>query len=460
MRTAYWHSVRTLLMSKSLRAEISTLCILAWPIVVGQISQMLFGFTDTLMIGHVGTIELAASAFGNSVFVIFLVFGIGIGNATSPLISRAIGRTDHKGARRILSDAIVVNTVSGLLLTFIAVICGYFFSHMGQAPEVARLGQLYFMIVTLTLIPSMLYQCYKQYLECILRPRIPMYAAFGGLSLNVVLNFILIFGLGPIPPLGVVGAAVATVISRTLMVLYLAGYVHWEKTHRTPEATQQNFDVPARHEVVWELIQLGIPTAFILLFEVGAFATAAIVMGWIGPMEQAAHQVTLSLVSLSFMVPLGISFAASIRVGTEIGRADFAAARLAGIASTIVGGGFMLLMAIIFALGKDFWPALFTKDQAVIELAGILLIVGAIFQVSDGVQVVAAGLLRALKDVRWPFAITFVAYWIFALPVGYWLAIPLKWGPIGLWIGLAAGLTVASIFLTARFFRILKREAN
>ncbi len=446
-------------MSKSLRAEISTLCILAWPIVVGQVSQMLFGFTDTLMIGHVGTIELAASSFGNSVFVIFLVFGIGIGNATTPLISRAIGRTDHKGARRILSDAIIVNTVSAIILTLIAACCGYFFDYMGQSPEVARQAQVYFLILSLTLIPSMLYQCYKQYLECIQRPRIPMYAAFGGLALNVVLNYWLIFGIGPIPPMGIIGAGVATLISRILMILYLIGYVRWERTHREPEQTQKEFDVPSRRDVVAELLQLGIPTAFILLFEVGAFATAAIVMGWIGPVQQAAHQVTLSLVSLSFMVPLGISFAASIRVGTELGRGDFAAARMAGIASAIIGSGFMFVCALIFAVGQDFWPRLFSKDHAVIELAGILLVVGAIFQVSDGLQVVASGLLRALKDVRWPFAITFVAYWIFALPVGYWLAIPQKMGPIGLWIGLAAGLTLAAVFLTVRFFALLKRQA-
>lgn len=446
-------------MSKSLRAEISTLSILAWPIVVGQISQMMFGFIDTLMIGHVGTIELAASAFGNSVFVIFLVFGIGIGNATSPLISRAIGRTDHRGARRILSDAIAVNTVSGIILTFVAALCGYLFNYMGQAPEVARQGQIYFLIVTLSLIPTMIYQCYKQYLECILRPRIPMYSAFGGLALNVVLNYLFIYGAGPIPKMGIAGAAIATVISRVLMLLYLVAYVRWERTHRVPEETQKQFEVPARKDVVWELIKLGIPTAFILLFEVGAFAAAAILMGWIGPIEQAAHQVTLSLVSLSFMVPLGVSFAASIRVGTELGRGDYESARRAGVASTLVGGGFMLLMAIIFGIGQDFWPTLFSKDPAVIELAGVLLVIGAIFQVSDGVQVVAAGLLRAVKDVRWPFVITLVAYWIFALPFGYWLAIPRKMGPTGLWIGLAAGLTVAAVFLTARFFILLKREA-
>lgn len=447
-------------MSKSLRTEISTLCILAWPIVVGQISQMLFGFTDTLMIGHLGTIELAASSFGNSVFIIFLVFGIGIGNATTPLISRAIGRTDHRGARRILGDAIIVNVISGLILTLIAIACGFFFDYMGQATEVARQAKIYFLIISLTLIPSMLYQCYKQYLECIERPRVPMYAAFGGLALNVVLNYLLIFGFGAIPALGIVGAGVATVVSRIVMIVYLIGYVRWERTHREPELSQKIFDVPARRDVVAELLKLGIPTAFILLFEVGAFATAAIVMGWIGPVEQAAHQVTLSLVSLSFMVPLGISFAASIRVGTELGRANFEAARLAGVASSIVGSGFMFICAVIFAIGQDFWPTLFSKDQAVIDIAGLLLVVGAIFQVSDGLQVVASGLLRALKDVQWPFAITFVAYWVFALPVGYWLAIPKKMGPIGLWIGLAAGLTLAAVLLTVRFFRLLKYQAT
>lgn len=445
-------------MKKTLRYEILSLCVLAWPIVVGQVTQMLFGFIDTLMIGHVGTVELAASSFGNSVFVIFLVFGIGLGNATSPLISRAIGRTDHKGARRILSDAIVVNTVSGVLLTLIAGVCGLFFDNMGQAPDVAKQAQIFFFILSLSLTSSMIYQCYKQYLECILRPHIPMYSAVGGLALNIVLNWILIYGVGPIPALGVAGSALATFISRLLMLLYLAAYVRWERTHRAPEENQQIFDVPARTDVVWELLNLGIPSAFILLFEVGAFATAAIVMGWIGPIEQAAHQVTLSLVSLSFMVPLGLSFAASIRVGTEIGRNDYDAAKRAGTAAAVVAGIFMFVCALIFGMGRTFWTSMFSNDPRVIELAAALLIVGAIFQVSDGIQVVAAGLLRAVKDVRWPFAITFFAYWIFALPVGYWLAIPQKWGPLGLWVGLAAGLTVAAIFLTARFYILIGKH--
>lgn len=447
-------------MKKVLRMEIISLCVLAWPIVVGQVTQMLYGFTDTLMIGHVGTVELAAAAFGNSVFVIFLVFGMGLGNATTPLISRAIGRTDHKGARRILSDAIVVNTVSGILITIVAAICGLFFEHMGQSPEVAKQAQIFYYIICLCLIPSMIYQCYKQYLECILRPHIPMYSAVAGLVLNIVLNWVLIYGTGPIPPMGIAGAALATFISRMITTSYLAAYVRWERTHRTPEETQKIFDVPSRKDVVGELLDLGIPSAFILLFEVGAFATAAIIMGWIGPIEQAAHQVTLSLVSLSFMVPLGLSFAASIRVGTEIGRGDFAAAKRAGTAAAVVAATFMFACALIFGLGRYFWTSLFSHDAHVIELASSLLIIGAIFQVSDGLQVVAAGLLRAVKDVRWPFAITFLAYWVFALPIGYWLAIPKKWGPSGLWVGLAGGLTIAAILLTIRFYRILAHQAR
>lgn len=447
-------------MQKTLSFEIKTLCLLAGPIIFGQISQMLFGLIDTMMIGHIGTVELAASSFGNSVFIVFLVFGLGIGNATSPLISRAIGRTDHKGARRILFDALIVNSVSGFILTILAFITGLFFDNMGQTPEVAHQARVFFYILSLTLLPSMLFQAFKQYLECILRPRIPMYSAIGGLALNVAINFILIYGWGPIPAFGVAGAAAGTFIARIAMLVFLASYVRWERTHRLAEASQQTFEVPNRRDTVSELLRLGIPSAFILLFEVGAFASAAIITGWIGPTEQAAHQVTLSLVSLSFMVPMGLSFASSIRTGTEVGRNDFAAARRAGLASTILAALFMTGMAIVFGVGRNFWPQLFTSDPKVIEIASYLLLVGAIFQVSDGVQVVAAGLLRALKDVRWPFVITFFAYWIFALPFGYYLAIPLQWGPVGIWWGLAGGLAFAAVFLTARFFILVNHQAR
>lgn len=446
------------MIANDLKLEFKTLTKLAAPIMFGQVSQMLFGLIDTVMIGHVGTTELAATAFANSVFIVFLVFGIGIANATSPLVSRAIGRTDHSGARRILTDALLVSGVVGIILTLLGLICLLAFDKMGQLPAVAAQAKVYFSLIIFTLVPAMLFQCYKQYLECIGHARIPMFSAFGGLTANVLLNFVLIFGFGSIPPLGIAGAAIGTLLARLGMLAYLSAYVRWEKTHRAPESKQARFEIPLRSVVVRDLLGIGIPTAFNLLFEVGAFATASIMVGWIGSVELAAHQVTLSLASLTFMVPLGLSFAASIRVGTELGRNDYLAAKRAGIASVTIAGMFMTMTAILLATGCYFWPRFFTKDPEVIKLAAPFILISAFFQLFDGVQVVCAGLLRALKDVRWPLAINLTAYWIIALPLGYLLSFTLNLGPTGIWWGLAGGLFVAAVSLSIRFFTLLASE--
>jgi multidrug resistance protein, MATE family len=442
-----------------MKNEIAKLTKLAAPIAVGQVSQTLFGFIDTLMIGHVGTTELAATSFGNSVYIIFLIFGLGLTNATSPLVSRAFGRQDLHGARRILKDALLVSFVAGLMLVALCYACLFFFDRMGQAPEVAKQAKTFFAIISLTLVPSLLYQTMKQYLESINRPAVPMIVVLGGLLTNIGLNFILIFGYGPIPPLGVAGAALGTVCARICMLIAISSYVKWEESHREFLKKENPFPALSRKAVVKEYTALGIPSAFIVTFEVGAFAFSAIIVGWLGSVSLAAHQVVLSLVSITFMVPMGLATAAGILVGHELGRNDYAAATRAGTAGFYCATAFMVFSAIILAGGRNFFPPLFSKDPHVIELASTLLIVGALFQVSDGIQVVGAGVLRALKDVRLPLILTFVSYWLIALPLGYLFAFHFAYGAVGMWIGLCIGLAVVAIALTARFYIILNKQA-
>lgn len=441
--------------------EMPVLFKLAWPIVIGQVGQMLFGLIDVIMVGRVGTVDLAAISFANSVYVIFLIFGMGVSNATSPLVSRSLGRKDLAGAGKILTHALRVNFFLGLGLMALSLLTLFFFDRMGQEPAVAEKSRAFFALISLTLIPAMLYQCLKQVLESLGHPKIPMMAIVVGVTLNIVLNFFLIFGWGPIEPMGLIGAGIATNISRLVMLAILFVFVRraqrlqeFREAHR-PEHKAWDWNVTS------ELLKLGIPSAFVLLFEIGAFASAAIMMGWLGSVELASHQVALSLAAFSFMVPLGISFAASIRVGFEAGRNDYRAARVSGVAGLFLAAAFMSLVALVFGFGNLFWPTLFSQDPAVQKLAAQLLIVAALFQLFDGIQVVAVGILRALKDVRWPLAITLVAYWVIALPSGYLMTFQKQLGPLGIWYGLFVGLLVAAVLLTFRFMRLVSaREQN
>jgi MATE family multidrug resistance protein len=446
-------------MQPLLKIEMKTLMRLAVPIVIGQVTQMLFGLIDTLMIGHVGTTELAAVAFGNSIFVLFLVFSVGIANATAPLVARAVGRADHFGARRILKNSLLLNGCVATLLTLLALTTLFFFNRMGQQPEVARQGQTFFALICLTLVPSMLFQCYKQYLECLNLATVPMVITVIGLALNAGLNSIFIFGLGPIPPLGVAGAALGTIVARFTMLLLIFVFDQNSRKLEQMRTSVAKFEIPERLAVLRDLVKLGVPTGFILLFEVGAFAMTAVFVGWLGVIPLAAHQVTITLASMTFMVPLGLSFAANIRVATEIGRNNWLNAKLAGQAALIITLVFEAFTALWFALGRHSLPALFSKDPDVLRLSATLMVVAAVFQFSDGLQCVCSGLLRALHDVRWPLAITFIAYWIFALPGGYYLTFTLGYGPVGMWWGLCGGLTFSAIFLIWRFWILLKRES-
>lgn len=441
-----------------MKKEMGHLLALAIPIIVGQISQTLFGFIDILMVGHLGTVELAAVSFANSIFVIFLVFGLGLTNATSPLIARALGRGDQHGARHILTDSLYVSVAAGLFLTVICLLCVLAFHKMGQSEEVLIHAKTFFVLTCTTLVPALLYQTMKQYLECIGRPIIPMLVAVGGLLANIGLNYVLIFGKGPFPVMGVAGAAFGTLIARVLMLVVLGLYIKWEKSHRS-FMNQTPTHPPLRHlAVTKELLALGIPTAFIFTFEVGAFAFSTIMAGWLGVLSQAAHQVTMSLASLTFMVPMGLSVAAGIRVGQRQGSLDFEGSKKAATAGLICATAFMAVSALTFILGRNLFPLFFTKDVEVIRLAAAFLILGGLFQVSDGIQVVGASILRSMKDVQWPLAITFTSYWIVALPISYVLAFPFGLGGVGIWTGLFLGLTVAAVALPVRFYFLLAKQ--
>lgn len=344
--------------------------------------------------------------------------------------------------------AFVTGTLLCAILMFLGANVGWF----NQTAAVSELASGYLFVIALTTWPSFYFQVYRQYCEATNDQKTPFYASIAALLLNVLFNYLLIYGHFGFPKLGLVGAALATLISRIFLLAVLYFKVNLkEKLLSLAEPFRY------RKQLFKEILALGLPSGFILLFEVGAFATSAIMAGWIDETSLAAHQVVLSLGSMTFMVPLGISFAASIRVGMGYGQRNIEQVKRSIKAAFIFSVGFMSATTILFLIFHRQLGIPFTEDPAVLEIASALFFIAGIFQLCDGIQVTSIGILRAFSDMKIPFWITFAAYWIFALPFSYWITFHKKLGAQGIWYGLLMGLGLAAIFLVIRILRMIKK---
>ncbi len=422
---------------------------LALPMIVAQVSQMLIGITDAAFIGRVGTVELAAAAFTHGIFGLCYIVGIGLLIPVGVYTARDHGANDPAGCAAWLRHgkalALATGGASFLLLATVATQL----HHFGQPPEVVAVVRPFFLLNALSLVPVFYFQVQRQYLDAMGRPWVGTSIMLADVALNALLNWVFIWGHLGAPALGLTGSGVATLIARTLAVSFIALWLRRE-AHAAGGLGRERFRA---------LFRMGVPAAGSLLFESGAFAAAMLMMGWLGATPLAAHQIALSCAAFTFMFPLGLSMATSIRLSKALGEGRRDALRAIGFGSLGLAALFMLACAAIFALGGPLLARSFTPDPAVIALAARLLVVAALFQLFDGSQVVAAGALRGLTDVRVPTAITFVAYWLISLPTGYLLAFHTPLGPIGVWTGLAAGLACAALLLARRFARLTRPRA-
>lgn len=428
---------------------------LAYPVVLSQLGHIMVSVFDSLMVGQTGTIPLAAASLGNSIFTITMVFGLGVSYSITPLIAAADGRRNYTRISLLLLNGLFSNLLLGILL-FIA---GYFLSpyitHLNQPEEVVRQAIPYINILFLSMVPLMIFQAFKQFSEGLSLTKQAMYITIAANAVNVMLNYILIFGKFGFEPMGLVGAGWATLISRILMAFMMGGYVLYARRfaafHRFLTFRHLSF------VHMYHIFKLGLPISGQMVFEMGAFSFSAIMIGWLGARELAAHQIAINVAAVTYMMASGIAAAATIRVGNQKGLRNYQSMRMAGYSSFAMGVMFMIASGLLMVLGNKFIPALYIDDPAVIELASMLLIIAALFQISDGVQVVGLGALRGLEDVRVPGLISLIAYWIIGLPVGYFLCFKAGFGVNGVWTGLLVGLSIAAILLFWRF-RELSRQ--
>lgn len=440
--------------TKEFRANIT----LAYPVIVGMLGHTLITVVDNIMVGRLGSTELAAVSLGNSIVFIAMSVGIGFSTAITPIVAQGDGAKDNALVRSAFHHGLLLCTILGLFLFGVVTLAKPLMYLMNQQPEVIALASPYIDWVGFSLIPVVIFQGYKQFADGMSLTKYDMYAAIFSNVLHVILNYLLIYGVWFFPKMGIMGAAIGTVVSRTAMVIYM----HYLLSHN--EKLKQYFRDFSFSEIkksmLRKIVALGLPSSMQMLFEVALFTTAVWLSGFLGKNNQAANQIALSMASMTFMFAMGLSVAAMVRVGNNKGQGDYANLR------TVARSVFLLVIivetvfALLFVAFHQFLPHLFLNmentlqvaDNAeVIGIASTLILVAAVFQLSDGVQVVVLGALRGIQDVKIPTVITFVSYWLIGFPISFYLGLHTPLKGTGIWIGLLAGLTAAALFLYLRF---------
>ncbi|QNN44507.1 MATE family efflux transporter [Pedobacter roseus] len=424
---------------------------LALPIVGSQVGHTLVHMTDSIIVGHfTDTIQLAAVSLVNSIFMLILVIGLGISYGLTPLIAQENGRQNYDECGKLLSNSLIINICVGILL-YILVQLGIFFviDHLEQTPEVVRYAKPYLNLLSVSIIPLLVFQTFKQFAEGLGFTKQAMFVSIWGNALNIILGIIFVKGIFGFKSMGVSGVGLSTLIDRILMATVMSFYVlrsqHFKKYLISFKATF--FDKLRAIKIA----KIGMPVAMQYSFEISAFSGAAVLIGTIGAVEQAAHQIAISLAAMTYMIASGVASAATIKTGNNFGKNNFDDLRKSAIASYHVILLFMSFTAIIFVLANNIMPFIYTEDAAVIPIAAQLLIIAGFFQLFDGTQVVGLGVLRGIGDVNIPTFITFLAYWVVGIPVGYLLGFYFGLGVNGIWYGLTLGLLTASILLFLRF---------
>lgn len=437
--------------------------ILALPVMITQVGQVSVNLFDNIIVGKLlGAQALASVSLGNAVFFSIFVFALGFSFAIPPLVSEAQAQQNHTRINSVFRHGFVINLGIGILLMLLLFAGLPLLYHMNQPKEIIPDTVDFLWIMTISILPFMVFQTMREVSEGLSYTIGVTKATIIANIINIVLNYVFIKGMFGIPPMGVKGSALATLISRVFMVVFLY-YVllKQEKTRRYIKEFSLKVSEFSR-EMFDKMLKLGFPTAMQMFFEVTAFAGAAFICGLISAKDIASHQIALSMASFTFNLCIGFSVASTVMIGKKLGEQNYVELKKVGVNNMKIVFIFMFLCGLFFIFGRHILPTFFTKkeDVEVIQLASKLLIIAALFQLSDGVQVVALGSLRGIQDVKIPSIITFIAYWIIAIPLGYFLCVPMEMGAFGMWIALGLGLTVSAILLVFRFINLSQRRIN
>jgi MATE family multidrug resistance protein len=428
---------------------------LAYPIMIGHLGHIFVGFADNIMVGRLGAAPLAAVSLGNSFVFVAFALGIGFSLAITPLIAEADGENNIEKGRNYFQHSLLLSIILGIVMFLMLVLATPLLQYMKQPPEVVELAIPYLSIVAFSMIPLMIFQAFKQFTDGLSQTKYGMQATLVANFVNVILNFLLIYGIWIFPRLEIKGAALGTLFSRFAMMFFIIFILTSKDKFKPYFIRLKRKEI--HKKIFFKIMNLGFPTAMQMLFEIGIFTAAIWLAGSLGTVDQASNQIALNLASMTFMIAVGLGVAATIRVGNQKGLQNYMDLRR--ISFSIFLQVFMIefIFAILFFVFKNFLPTLYIDDEAVIKTAASLLLIAGLFQLSDGIQVVVLGALRGLQDVKIPTYLTFVAYWIIGFPVSFVLGKVLGFGSQGIWIGLFAGLTASAILLLMRFNYLSKK---
>lgn len=442
------------LSSLSWGGEFRALFLLAWPLIIAQLARSALFTTDVIVLGRLGAEFVAAGALANALFVCVQLFGIGVVGAVAPMAAQARGAKDRRTVRRTVRSGIWLAIILTIVLFPIAWNIGPIYRWMGQDPELIALAEVFIHAAIWLLPPAFIFVALQSFLNAHGDTRAVLLITLAGVAVNLAANYALVFGHWGFPALGIMGSGIATAFVNFAMLGFAIGYIQLNRKFRRYHIWHRFFAMDWERMVA--LMKIGFPIGFMLLAEVALFTTASLLQGWLGQDEIAAHSVALTIASLAFMVPLGLSHATTVRVGLALGEKNKEGIRKAGWSALAMTLAFMALTAIVFFAFPHQIVGLFlnsgmAENQAPLALAASFLIVAGLFQLFDGAQVTMGAALRGMSDTNMPLIIALVGYWLIGFPVAWWLGMHTPLRGTGVWYGLMAGLGAVAIVLTIRW---------
>lgn len=440
---------------------------LSIPVILGLVGHTLVGMIDNIMVGNLDPINLAAVSLGNSYIFIAMSIGIGFSAAITPIVAEAHSEGNQNKLKKSFINGFMLCLILGTVLYALVLVLKNTLVYLDQPVEVVKLALPYIDIVAISLIPLLLFQALKQYTDGLSRTIYPMYATVVANIINVIINYILIFGMLGFPKLGIIGAAIGTLISRIIMFVFLFYMLMDKKIIYNYMSDLKSFIYDKF--MIKEILSLGFPTSLQMFFEVGLFTTAIWLSGLLGEIPQSANQIVLNISSMTFMVASGLSVSAAIRAGNQKGLKNYQELKRISLSILLLG----IYFASFFALGiyilRDYLPYIYIdinnqenliENIELVKIASKLFIIVAIFQLFDSAQVIILGTLRGMQDVKIPTVIVFIAYWIVGFPISFILGDESSMAETGIWIGLLCGLLFSSVFLYWRFLYLTNKMIN
>lgn len=429
---------------------------LAFPVMLTQLGAALVGLFDSIMVGHYGTADLAAVSFSNALFFTVMVFAMGALMAVTPLVGYAVGAGESKEhISGLLANGMIFTLLVTILALVLLVPCIPLLHRFGQEEEVVLAARPYFTLIVLSIVPFLFFCLCKQFLEGLGNTTVAMVITVACNLLNILLNYVFIFGHWGIRPMGAEGAGLATLIARTLTAVCFVVVILMRRDWR------QYLTLIQRRMFRWQeirqFIRIGVPIGFQSFVEAFLFTASFVIIGWISKESLAAHHIANQMADMTFMLAMGIGSATTIRVSHQLGKGDLPAVRMASRASVHLCLMMNTIGALVMITLRNYLPYVFTSDPEVISIAGTLILIAGLFQYADGLQCIGGAMLRGIQDVRVPMRIAYIAYLVVALPLGIVLTFPLGLGAKGMWIAFVIGLAIPAVCFHIRFQRQMGR---